>query len=149
MLDDAIQIFKDYFSTLIGKKIKYTFVGKSCDIYPKRIVYDTSRLVKSCSNPVINEAAQIALECDAVYNGVKSTGLLHLTSAATTSNAVNYGTLDDLTTEERIYCAMFSHVITLCDKRQLYESKHCNRFLVFLFVLGLYQIDLSNKPLPS
>lgn len=62
LLDDALQKFKSYFSTLIGKTIK---MGPY-SVTPRRIVYDPSRLVKSCFNPVINEAAQIALECDAI-----------------------------------------------------------------------------------
>lgn len=62
LLDDALQKFKSYFSTLIGKTIK---IGPYA-VTPRRIVYDRSRLIKSCFNPVINEAAQIALECDAI-----------------------------------------------------------------------------------
>ena len=64
LLDDALQQFKSYIPTLIGKP--FTATDFPFTIYPRRIVHDRSRLVKSCFNPVINEAAQIALECEVI-----------------------------------------------------------------------------------
>lgn len=79
LLDDALQLFKQYFPTLIGKvcTTDYPFT-----VIPQRIVYDPSRLVKSCFNPVINEAAQIALECGVISpDGSKfGTGFLYLSN---------------------------------------------------------------------
>lgn len=64
LLDDALQQFKSYIPTLIGKP--FTTTDFPFTIYPRRIVHAPSRPVKSCFNPVINEAAQIALECEVI-----------------------------------------------------------------------------------
>lgn len=64
LLDDALQQFKSYIPTLIGKP--FTATDFPFTIYPRRIVHAPSRPVKSCFNPVINEAAQIALECEVI-----------------------------------------------------------------------------------
>ena len=144
MLDDAIQIFKSYYSTLLGKCIKVKLPDLTWEMYPKRIVYDPSRIVR-CSNPVINEAAQIALECDVIYNGVKSTGLLHLTSTATT----NAEDLAAPTTEYMIFNAIVSRLTNVCVAQQLNTPKRCSRFITLLYILGLCQYALSNKPIPS
>lgn len=148
MLDDAIQIFKSYYSTLLGKWIKVKFMSKTWEVYPKRIVYDPSRTVR-CSNPVINEAAQIALECDVIYNGVKSTGLLHLTSTTTTSADFNFGNIDALTTEDFIFGAIYNRLVDVCVAQQLNTPKRCSRFITLLYILGLFQIKPSNKPIPN
>lgn len=146
MLDDAVQIFKNYFSTLLGKCIKFTFIKETWEVHPKRIVYDTSRAV-SCSNPVINEAAQIALECDVIYNGVKSTGLLHLTSTTTTNN--HGGNVDAFTTEDFIYNAIYNRLVNDAVAQQLNTPKRCSRFITLLYILGFFQVAPSNKPRPS
>ena len=84
LLDDALQLFKNYCSTCIGKRFVNDYPGVTWEVYPRRIVYDPSRLIKSCSNPIINEAAQIALECDMVSSkGVKTKGALHLSNPNT------------------------------------------------------------------
>lgn len=81
MLDDALQLFKNYCSTCIGKRFPNEGMNISWDVYPRRIVYDPSRLIKGCSNPVINEAAQIALECDMISSkGDKAKGAFHLSN---------------------------------------------------------------------
>lgn len=81
LLDDAIQLFKTYFSTLIDKRFMYRNGSTDYEVCPRRIVYDPSRLVKSCFNPVINEAAQIALECDVISSdGATFKGALHLSN---------------------------------------------------------------------
>ena len=79
LLDDALQLFKRYFPTLIGKVCTTDY---PYTVIPQRIVYDPSRLVKSCFNPIINEAAQIALECEVISpDGSKfGTGFLYLSN---------------------------------------------------------------------
>lgn len=79
LLDDALQLFKRYFPTLIGKVCTTDYPHT---VIPQRIVYDPSRLVKSCFNPVINEAAQIALECEVISpDGSEfGTGFLYLSN---------------------------------------------------------------------
>lgn len=79
LLDDALQLFKRYFPTLIGKVCTTDY---PYTVIPQRIVYDPSRLVKSCFNPVINEAAQIALECEVISpDGSEfGTGFLYLSN---------------------------------------------------------------------
>ena len=81
LLDDAIQLFKTYFSTLIDKRFMYRNGSNDYEVYARRIVYDHSRLVKRCFNHVINEAAQIALKCEVISSdGTTFKGALHLSN---------------------------------------------------------------------
>lgn len=110
LLDDALQLFKQYFPTLIGKVCTTDY---PYTVIPQRIVYDPSRLVKSCFNPVINEAAQIALECEVIKpDGSKlGTGFLYLSNPSVYNRAAVPTTW---TTDNWVFAAVGQQLIWEC-----------------------------------
>ena len=110
LLDDALQLFKSYIPALIGKPLKY---GDGPIVYPRRIVYDPSKLVKSCSNPVINEAAQIALECDIISSkGDKFvTGLFCLSNPSVCTTKPNPA---QFTADDWAVMTVLQHIMNSC-----------------------------------
>lgn len=110
LLDDALQLFKRYFPTLIGKVCTTDY---PYTVIPQRIVYDPSRLVKSCFNPVINEAAQIALECEVIKpDGSKlGTGFLYLSNPSVYNRAAVPTTW---TTDNWVFAAVGQQLIWEC-----------------------------------
>ena len=140
LLDDALQQFKNYFSALIGKRFTPNLGARSCEFYPRRIVYIPSRLVKSCLNPIITEAAQIALECDVTLDGVKSKGYLYLSNPALYGNR-NTGSY---TPDEVVFNSMIGLCLRDYYYMVFYNQKVSHKDLASLvFIIGCYFFDES------